>query len=147
MNPFETSIIDYFYLHHLNDQKAQKSLQSYKRVSQQNEAPLDRSSKRNSLFRMSSISFGSQSSSELVSGVSASATPVNSNSNCSICVSLINFICTIRQDMEICMQIYDSRENKFISENFVVKWDKQGLVQNIDKLNDIRVVFPVSISF
>ena len=41
------------------------------------------------------------------------------------------------------MSIYDSRESKFVSENFIVKWDKGGLMHDIDKLNNIRVVFTV----
>lgn len=117
INPLETNIIDYFRQHE-SKQKTNKLL-----------SPNDRSSKNSNSYR---------------SSISILQADTQSSSNCySICVSLINFICTIRQDMDILMSIYDSRESKFVSENFIVKWDKGGLMHDIDKLNNIRVVFTV----
>lgn len=166
------SIIEYYALHQANDQKALRSLRTLKRLSAQQEhqhqllqqqisitSPSASSvnSKRNSLFRISSISNSGSSSADLTSlstvnylnssanlssTSSAITLPNNATNTYSICVTLSNFICTIRQDMDIVMAIYDAGHCRFISENFVVKWDKQGLVANIDKLNDIRVVFP-----
>lgn len=172
------SIIEYYALHQLNDQKALRSLRTLKRLSAQateqhqslqgmisvssGTSSGNTNTKRNSLFRISSISNGQSScasstdltslssstnamptSGSTLTSSSGPTLPGTSNSTYSICVTLVNFICTVRQDMDIVMAIYDAGNARFISENFVVKWDKQGLVANIDKLNDIRVVFPV----
>ncbi|PVD30241.1 hypothetical protein C0Q70_09503 [Pomacea canaliculata] len=56
-------------------------------------------------------------------------------------VMLRNFVCKIGEDADILMNLFDAREGKFISENYLVKWSKQGLPKDIDMLNNFRVVF------
>ncbi|KAH9406222.1 Dedicator of cytokinesis protein 2, partial [Tyrophagus putrescentiae] len=131
---FEMSIIEYYALHQVNDQKALRSLRTLKRLIS------NRGSSSADLTSLSTVNLNS--SANLSSTSSALSLRNNATNTYSICVTLSNFICTIRQDMDIVMAIYDAGHCRFISENFVVKWDKQGLVANIDKLNDIRVVFP-----
>lgn len=148
VNPFEISIIEYYHLHQLTDQRSSINFKILKRSSaQQNEQTMERGFKRRSstsismINRLSNISYGSQSSNaDLIMNNYQSNNNLNQHSY-NICVTLINFICTIRQYMDIVMSLYDAKENRFVSENFIVEWGKQGLMQNIDKLNNIRVVF------
>jgi hypothetical protein len=39
------------------------------------------------------------------------------------------------------MTLYDGKEGVFISENYLVKWGKEGLMRDLDQLNNLRVVF------
>nr|XP_027201105.1 dedicator of cytokinesis protein 2-like [Dermatophagoides pteronyssinus] len=59
----------------------------------------------------------------------------------SFCITLSNFICMIKQDMIINMAIYDANNHKFLTENYIVKWEKTGFVREVEKINNIRVVF------
>ncbi|BFY99041.1 hypothetical protein BsWGS_02080 [Bradybaena similaris] len=56
-------------------------------------------------------------------------------------VMLRNFVCKIGEDSDIMMNLFDAKEEKFISENYVVKWGKQGVPKDIEMLNNFRVVF------
>ncbi|ESO92727.1 hypothetical protein LOTGIDRAFT_232874 [Lottia gigantea] len=56
-------------------------------------------------------------------------------------VMLRNFVVKIGEDAEIIMNLYDAKEAEFISENYVVKWTKEGVPKDIDMLNNFKVVF------
>ncbi|XP_070212219.1 dedicator of cytokinesis protein 1-like isoform X7 [Littorina saxatilis] len=56
-------------------------------------------------------------------------------------VMLRNFVCKIGEDADILMNIFDSKEGRFISENYLVRWSKHGVPKDIDMLNNFRVVF------
>ncbi|XP_076471351.1 dedicator of cytokinesis protein 1-like isoform X3 [Babylonia areolata] len=56
-------------------------------------------------------------------------------------VMLRNYVCKIGEDADILMNIYDSKEGCFISENYLVKWTKEGVPKDIEMLNNFRVVF------
>ncbi|XP_041370196.1 dedicator of cytokinesis protein 1-like isoform X4 [Gigantopelta aegis] len=56
-------------------------------------------------------------------------------------VMLRNFVCKIGEDADILMNLFDAKEQKFISENFLVKWSKEGVPKDIEMLNNFRVVF------
>ncbi|CAM1325956.1 DOCK2 (predicted), partial [Pycnogonum litorale] len=59
----------------------------------------------------------------------------------SLFVTVKNFVCRIGEDADVLMTLYDSRENRFISENYLVKWGKEGLAQDLDQLNNLHVLF------
>ncbi|KAG1690288.1 Dedicator of cytokinesis protein 1 [Nymphon striatum] len=59
----------------------------------------------------------------------------------SLFVTVKNFVCRIGEDADVLMTLYDSRENKFISENYLVKWAKEGLARDLDQLNNLHVLF------
>lgn len=126
INPLEINIIEYFRMH---QSKHQKTKIHNKQQNFELE-PGDRGSKNSNTFRHS-----------------LNLTSSEPNNCYSICVTLYNFICTVRQDMDILMSIYDAKANKFISENYIVKWDRFGLMHDIDKLNNTRIVFTVRFSW
>ena len=62
-------------------------------------------------------------------------------------VTVNHFTCRIGEDSDLLLTLYDARENKFISENYLVQWGKQGLTKDLDQLNNLSVVFSVSKKF
>ncbi|XP_008557534.1 dedicator of cytokinesis protein 1 isoform X3 [Microplitis demolitor] len=56
-------------------------------------------------------------------------------------VSVRNFVCKMTEDVELLLTLYDSKEGKAISENYVVSWSKEGLARDIDQLHNLRVLF------
>lgn len=56
-------------------------------------------------------------------------------------VVLRNVVCKIGEDSDIMMNLFDAKEERFISENYLVKWGKQGVPKDIDMRNNFRVVF------
>ncbi|GFO14588.1 dedicator of cytokinesis protein 1 [Plakobranchus ocellatus] len=56
-------------------------------------------------------------------------------------VMMRNFVCKIGEDSDIMMNLFDAKEERFISENYLVKWGKKGVPKDIDMLNNFRVVF------
>jgi hypothetical protein len=48
------------------------------------------------------------------------------------------------EDAELLMTLYDAKEGRAITENYVVKWSKEGLARDIDQLHNLRVLFTVS---
>lgn len=63
--------------------------------------------------------------------------------NHNLYVTVKNFVCRIGEDSDLLMTLYDGKEGKFISENYMVKWGKEGLMRDLDQLNNLRVVFAV----
>lgn len=56
-------------------------------------------------------------------------------------VSVRNFVCKMTEDVELLLTLYDGREMKAITENYVVTWSKEGLARDIDQLHNLRVLF------
>ncbi|XP_011297282.1 dedicator of cytokinesis protein 1 isoform X1 [Fopius arisanus] len=56
-------------------------------------------------------------------------------------VSVRNFVCKMSEDVELLLTLYDGRENRAITENYVVSWSKEGLARDIDQLHNLRVLF------
>lgn len=51
------------------------------------------------------------------------------------------------EDAELLMTLYDGKEYKSITENYVVRWSKDGLMSDIDQMDNLRVMFTVRIRF
>ncbi|XP_033191354.1 dedicator of cytokinesis protein myoblast city isoform X4 [Bombus vancouverensis nearcticus] len=56
-------------------------------------------------------------------------------------ISVRNFVCKMAEDVELLLTLYDGREMKTITENYVVSWSKEGLARDIDQLHNLRVLF------
>lgn len=59
--------------------------------------------------------------------------------NLYVCIK--NVVCRIDDDAEVFITLYDGRENAFISENYLVSWDKQGMPKDLDKLHNLSCLF------
>lgn len=60
-------------------------------------------------------------------------------------VDVKNFTCKMSEDAELLMTLYDPKENKAITENYVIRWSKEGLMSDLDQMYNLRVMFTVSI--
>lgn len=58
-------------------------------------------------------------------------------------VTVRNFVCRIGDDADLIVSLFDGREMKLISENYLIKWGRDGLVKDLDLLNNLNVVFTV----
>nr|XP_006826015.1 PREDICTED: dedicator of cytokinesis protein 1 [Saccoglossus kowalevskii] len=67
--------------------------------------------------------------------------PKGTTHSYSFFVTLKNNVCHVGSDAEVFLSLYDPKENKFISENFCVKWPASGLPTNFDMLDNCKVVF------
>ncbi|XP_023288564.1 dedicator of cytokinesis protein 1 isoform X2 [Orussus abietinus] len=56
-------------------------------------------------------------------------------------ISVRNFVCKMAEDVELLLTLYDGKEMKAITENYVVFWSKEGLAKDIDQLHNLRVLF------
>ncbi|XP_060530077.1 dedicator of cytokinesis protein 1 isoform X2 [Cylas formicarius] len=52
-----------------------------------------------------------------------------------------NFTCKMSEDAELIMLLYDAKEYKPITENYVVRWTKEGLMCDLDQMYNLRVMF------
>ncbi|NXU45970.1 DOCK2 protein, partial [Drymodes brunneopygia] len=59
--------------------------------------------------------------------------------NLYLCVR--NFVCHIGEEAQLFMALYDPGEQRVISENYVIRWASTGVPQDIELLNNLRVVF------
>lgn len=48
-------------------------------------------------------------------------------------------------DAELLMFLYDAKEFKPITECYVVRWTKEGLMSDLDQMYNLRVMFTVSV--
>lgn len=51
------------------------------------------------------------------------------------------FVCKYQEDSDLLLTLYDGEEMKAITENYVVKWGKQGLARDLDQFDNHRVLF------
>ncbi|XP_012257396.2 dedicator of cytokinesis protein 1 isoform X1 [Athalia rosae] len=56
-------------------------------------------------------------------------------------VSVRNFVCKMAEDVELLLTLFDSKEMRAITENYVVCWSREGLARDIDQLHNLRVLF------
>uniref|UniRef100_A0A1Q3FGS7 Putative signaling protein n=1 Tax=Culex tarsalis TaxID=7177 RepID=A0A1Q3FGS7_CULTA len=56
-------------------------------------------------------------------------------------LSVHNFVCRLCEDTEILFTLYDGEEMRAITENYVVKWSRQGVAADLDQFNNIKVLF------
>lgn len=76
---------------------------------------------------------------------STTGAPVSScTAKVSLHLTVHNFTCRIGEDADLQIALYDGREQKFISENYLVNWGRQGFIKNVDQLDNLRVLFTVS---
>lgn len=47
-------------------------------------------------------------------------------------VAVRNFVCRIGEDTELLLCLYDARELKPLTENYVVRWSRSGLAMDLD---------------
>lgn len=47
------------------------------------------------------------------------------------------------EDAELLMTLYDAKEYKAITENYVVHWSRDGLMSDLDQMYNLRVMFTV----
>lgn len=45
------------------------------------------------------------------------------------------------EDAELLMTLYDAKEYKAITENYVVHWSRDGLMSDLDQMYNLRVMF------
>lgn len=50
----------------------------------------------------------------------------------------------MNEDAQLLITLYDGREFKSITENYVVRWSKDGLMSDLDQMHNLRVMFTVS---
>lgn len=58
----------------------------------------------------------------------------------SLYVTIKNCVCKITDPSQILMTIYDVKEGRYISENYVVKWFKDGSI-DLEQLQNMKVLF------
>ncbi|XP_030407878.1 dedicator of cytokinesis protein 5 isoform X2 [Gopherus evgoodei] len=65
----------------------------------------------------------------------------NTTHTYSLYVNFKNFVCNIGEDAELFMSLYDPDQSKLISENYLVRWGSNGMPKEIEKLNNLQVIF------
>ncbi|XP_030761843.1 dedicator of cytokinesis protein 1 isoform X2 [Sitophilus oryzae] len=56
-------------------------------------------------------------------------------------VAVRNFTFKMSEDAELLMALYDAKEYKPITESYVVRWTKEGLMSDLDQMYNLRVMF------
>ncbi|KAG5888711.1 hypothetical protein JTB14_035776 [Gonioctena quinquepunctata] len=56
-------------------------------------------------------------------------------------VAVRNFTFKMTDDAELLMTLYDAKEFKAFTENYVVRWKKEGLMSDLDQMHNLRVMF------
>ncbi|XP_031633259.1 dedicator of cytokinesis protein 1 isoform X4 [Contarinia nasturtii] len=56
-------------------------------------------------------------------------------------VTVHAFVCKHQEDSDLLLTLYDGDEMKAITENYVVKWGRQGLARDLDQFDNHRVLF------
>ncbi|XP_069043692.1 dedicator of cytokinesis protein 2-like isoform X2 [Lepisosteus oculatus] len=59
----------------------------------------------------------------------------------SLFLSVRNFVCRVGEETELYMSLHDPAEQRAISENFLIRWASTGLPKEIEKLNNLKVIF------
>lgn len=61
-------------------------------------------------------------------------------------VTVHAFVCKYQEDSDLLFTLYDADENRGLTENYVVKWGRQGLARDLDQFDNHRVLFTVSLN-
>ncbi|XP_056641342.1 dedicator of cytokinesis protein 1 isoform X3 [Diorhabda sublineata] len=56
-------------------------------------------------------------------------------------VAVRNFTFKMSEDAELLMTLYDGKELRSFTENYVVRWTKEGLMSDLDQMHNLRVMF------
>lgn len=56
-------------------------------------------------------------------------------------VAVRNFVCRIGEDTELMLCLYDAKEWKPLTENYVLRWSRSGLTLDIDLMGNMRVLY------
>lgn len=62
-------------------------------------------------------------------------------------VAVRNFTFKMSEDAELLMTLYDGKELRSFTENYVVRWTKEGLMSDLDQMHNLRVMFTVRAFF
>lgn len=60
-------------------------------------------------------------------------------------VTVHAFVCKYQEDSDLLFTLYDADDGRALTENYVVKWGRQGLAQDLDQFDNHRVLFTVSV--
>lgn len=60
-------------------------------------------------------------------------------------VTVHAFVCKYQEDSDLLFTLYDADEMRALTENYVVKWGRQGLARDLDQFDNHRVLFTVSL--
>ncbi|XP_069712798.1 dedicator of cytokinesis protein 2-like isoform X2 [Phaenicophaeus curvirostris] len=52
-----------------------------------------------------------------------------------------NFVCNIGEEAQLLMALYDPGQQRSISENYVIRWASTGVPQDLELLNNLKVIF------
>ncbi|NWH62058.1 DOCK2 protein, partial [Geococcyx californianus] len=52
-----------------------------------------------------------------------------------------NFVCHIGEEAQLLMALYDPSQQRSISENYVIRWASTGVPQDLELLNNLKVIF------
>ncbi|XP_062488155.1 dedicator of cytokinesis protein 2-like isoform X2 [Pezoporus occidentalis] len=52
-----------------------------------------------------------------------------------------NFVCSIGEEAQLLLALYDPVQQRLVSENYVIRWASTGVPQDIELLNNLRVIF------
>ncbi|CAD7083698.1 unnamed protein product [Hermetia illucens] len=59
----------------------------------------------------------------------------------SVLLAVHAFVCKFQEDSDLLFTLYDGDEHKAITENYVVKWGRQGIARDLDQFDNTRVLF------
>ncbi|NXD71586.1 DOCK2 protein, partial [Eolophus roseicapillus] len=52
-----------------------------------------------------------------------------------------NFVCSIGEEAQLLLALYDPVQQRLVSENYVIRWASTGVPQDIELLNNLKVIF------
>ncbi|NWH81015.1 DOCK2 protein, partial [Piaya cayana] len=52
-----------------------------------------------------------------------------------------NFVCNIGEEAQLLMTLYDPGQQRSISESYVIRWASTGVPQDLELLNNLKVIF------
>uniref|UniRef100_A0A8V5FWF4 Uncharacterized protein n=1 Tax=Melopsittacus undulatus TaxID=13146 RepID=A0A8V5FWF4_MELUD len=52
-----------------------------------------------------------------------------------------NFVCSIGEEAQLLLALYDPVLQRLVSENYVIRWASTGVPQDLELLNNLRVIF------
>ncbi|NXY00154.1 DOCK2 protein, partial [Centropus bengalensis] len=52
-----------------------------------------------------------------------------------------NFVCHIGEEAQLLMALYDPDQQRSVSENYVIRWASTGVPQDLELLNNLKVIF------
>lgn len=138
LHPMQTSTIDLFRAH----------LRAHHNIANMSRSDVsgDRDSTASAMSGGSSGSSGHQFISSLYPKLKSTSISNNINSSTakvSLHLTVYNFTCRIGEDADLQIALYDGREQKFISENYLVSWGKQGFVKDVEQIHNLKCLFTV----